>query len=206
LGIGQIVIACRIGQPVAAPGHHAAAVVEQLFDDEAVAGGGGVKGTDVEIDAPAQQVALDRAEEAFRNLENRIGIAFAKFGQRLGQQAHAGGGGHGDGDLARGMTAQLGDLILGAADFGLHGLGPADEGPADLGQAHALGVAFEQRGAQLMLDLPDRAGDRGLGDAQMTAGSAQAAGFRDGKHVAQLAQFHMATPEGSSCAMPLSYQ
>ena len=55
-------------------------------------------------------------------------------------------------------------------------------------------MTFEQGRAQFLLDLADRAGDRGLGDVEMTPGGTQAASFGNREDIAQLAEFHCLLP------------
>lgn len=55
---------------------------------------------------------------------------------------------------------QLVDLFARAPEFGIGRRRAANKRLADLRQPHALGMAIEKRGAELLLELLDAAGDR----------------------------------------------
>src|SRR5580700_6930249 len=94
------------------------------------------------------------------------------------------------------------DLFLGTAQLLFHCRGTAQERGADGGQAHSLGVALEQRGTEIVLNVADTTGNRRLAHAQMAAGGPQAAEFSSRQHVSYLTELHreyVPAPIGSIC-------
>ncbi|GAB7542638.1 hypothetical protein CS8_023040 [Cupriavidus sp. 8B] len=66
------------------------------------------------------------------------------------------------------------------------------EAGAGIGELHALGMPLEQWGANTRLKILDLPRQGWLGDVQCPGGRNDAAFFRDGDEVAQVARFYVA--------------
>jgi len=61
-------------------------------------------------------------------------------------------------------------------------------------EPNALGVTLKQRDAQFVFDLPDASGQRGLSDAEVSAGGAQTPHLSHSQNVAKMREFSSVQP------------
>lgn len=79
--------------------------------------------------------------------------------------------------------------------------------PARFGEFDAVRGAVQQPCPDRLLQLPDRTGQRRLGDQQLVAGGRERTPFRDRDERAQMPQLYLHTPQpkGPSAAMPSAH-
>ena len=116
--------------------------------------------------------------------------AFAERAQRVRQQGDMRHARQACRDRAPGSALHLCDLFTCAPQFALRGLGTAHETFSGRRHGHPPGLALEQRGAEVTFQFANAAGQRRLGDVEVSRGRAQRAVLGDREHVAQMVKFH----------------
>jgi hypothetical protein len=116
---------------------------------------------------------------------------FAGESHEMGrQEVRRDGGNDADSDGAATGIFLIGEIAAGGFEFTENGACPGKEGFARFREADRATEPIEEACAELVFELADLLGERGLGDMSKASGAAEAAGIDDGAEVAELVEFH----------------
>jgi hypothetical protein len=161
----------------------------QVGDDHSLGVGAGPEDRQV-VGAGEQAVHELRAEEFAAQFQGDVGL-FGPYGAGDAREDVVGGGAdEAEGDAACLAGGELRHVDAGAFGLGDQGAGVTGEVPARLGEFDAAGGAVEERDAQLVLQLFDLLGQRGLGNVQTGGCAPEVALLRESEEVAGLSELH----------------
>ena len=143
-----------------------------------------------EVELAGAQLRLERVVGAAQHVDLHRRLAGPEAGDRLRQDHALPGRARPDPDPAGDAGAQRRDLLARLLERGLQVAGVAEQAAAVDGERDAARLAVEQHHPDLVLQAPDRLGQRRLADAEPGRGAAHGATLGDREEVLDRPQVH----------------
>lgn len=166
---------------------------DEFFFEEGFPREVGVSGrteADAEIEGAQFEAVFDVVGGEFAEVDGDARVLLEEFGYDLWGEAGFDGLDDAAGDFSPFESAEFLEGLAGDVGFAEDAFGVFPEEVAGVGEGDAAGVAFEERFAQISLELLDLSGEGRLGEVEALGGSVEVFLFGEDAKGAEESEFH----------------